>query len=221
MKKPHLKVAILGASGHIGKNLIFYFSQKNNYELFLFSRNKTKIKKIINKFSFDFSFNIKNYNDFEKFNYDLIINCIGISNPETVNTNKVAILRITEYYDNLILDYLEKHKSTLYIFISSGAVYGKEFSKPVNDLTYAKFNINDLTPGDSYSIAKINAEAKHRSLKSFNIVDLRIFTFFSRFLNSEDSFLMSNIVSSLKNKKILYTNSVDIIRDYVHPSDLF
>ena len=45
MKKPHLKVAILGASGHIGENLIFYFSQKSNYELFLFSRNKTKIKK--------------------------------------------------------------------------------------------------------------------------------------------------------------------------------
>lgn len=220
MQKFPLKVAILGSTGHIAQNLIFYFSQNRGCELFLFSRNKNKIKKNIRKFPLDFHFHIKNYDDFEKFNYDVIINCVGISNPETVNTNKVSILRITEQYDNLILDYLEKHNSTLYIFISSGASYGKEFPKAVTDITCAKFNINNLTPGDFYSIAKINAEAKHRSLKHLNIIDLRIFTFFSRFLDAHDSFLMSEIVFSLKNKKILYTNSIDITRDYVHPSDL-
>ena len=221
MQKFPLKVAILGSTGHIAQNLIFYFSQNKGYELFLFSRNKNKIKKNISKYPLDFHFHIKNYNNFKKFYYDVIINCVGISNPKTVNANKVPILRITEQYDNLILGYLEKHKSTLYIFISSGAAYGKEFPKAVTDITYAKFNINNLTHGDFYSIAKINAEAKHRSLKHLNIIDLRIFTFFSSFLDVHDSFLMSEIVSSLKNKKILYTNSIDITRDYVHPSDLY
>ena len=221
MKKSLLKIAILGASGHIGRNFVFYFSKKKNNELFLFTRDEKKLKNTIKEFSFDTPFFVKNYSEFEKFKYDLIINCIGISDPETINSNKIPILQITEYYDNKILEYLKKNTSTFYIFISSGAAYGKEFLNPVNDSTFTYFDINNLNSGDFYSIAKVNAEAKHRSLNYLNIVDLRIFTFFSRFFNPNDTFLMSQIISAIKNKKTLYTNPTDVVRDFVHPNDLF
>lgn len=221
MKKSLLKIAILGASGHIGRNFMFYFSKKESNELFLFTRDEKKLKNTIKEFSFDTPFFVKNYSEFEKLKYDLIINCIGISDPEIINSNKIPILQITEYYDNKILEYLKKHTSTFYIFISSGAAYGKEFLNPVNDSTFTYFDINNLKSGDFYSIAKINAEAKHRSLNYLNIVDLRIFTFFSRFLNPNDTFLMSQIISAIKNKKTLYTNPTNIVRDFVHPHDLF
>ena len=144
MKKSLLKIAILGASGHIGRNFMFYFSKKESNELFLFTRDEKNLKNTIKEFSFDIPFFVKNYSEFEKLKYDLIINCIGISDPETINSNKIPNLQITEYYDNKILEYLKKNTSTFYIFISSGAAYGKEFLNPVNDSTFTYFDINNL-----------------------------------------------------------------------------
>ena len=34
-----IKIAILGSTGHIGKNLTYYFGKEENYELFLFTRD--------------------------------------------------------------------------------------------------------------------------------------------------------------------------------------
>ena len=39
-------IAILGCTGHIGKNLIFNFKKEKKDDLFLFSRNEQNIKKI-------------------------------------------------------------------------------------------------------------------------------------------------------------------------------
>jgi hypothetical protein len=35
------------------------------------------------------------------------------------------IFKITEKYDDMVLEYLKLHKETKYFFLSSGAVYGK------------------------------------------------------------------------------------------------
>ena len=40
------KISILGATGHIGKNLSYYFSKEENFELFLFVRDEKKLEKI-------------------------------------------------------------------------------------------------------------------------------------------------------------------------------
>lgn len=213
-------IGILGSTGHISKNLILYFSQQKNYTLTLFSRNPDRLQNIINNFHFTDSVSISSYENFESDNYDVIINCIGISNPEEIK-NKVPIQRITEKYDNKVLDYLDTHTSTLYIFISSGAVYGTQFENPVTDKDLTQLNINNLSTDDFYTVAKINSEAKHRALNDFNIVDLRLFAFFSRFMESDTSFLMSEIISAIKNKKTFSTNSINIVRDFVHPEDLF
>ena len=40
-----------------------------------------------------------------------------------------------------------------------------------------------------YALSKINSEIKHRKLKHLNIIDLRLFSFFSRFMNLKSKFL--------------------------------
>ncbi len=214
------KIAILGANGHIGKNLISYFST-SKHNLFLFSRKKKLLSKFIKNFHFANSPKICDYKKFEKFHYDLIINCVGSSDPAEIVKNAHNIQNIAEYYDNKILNYLTKNQKSMYVFFSSGIVYDDEFKNPVKSTGKPAMDINKTKKSDAYKISKINAEIKHRLLSNLNIVDIRIFSFFSKFLNLNSSFLMSDIVNSIKNKITLITNSQNIKRDFVHPRDLF
>lgn len=211
------KVAILGATGYIGRSLIPEFiSSKSNYSLTLFSRAKGDMYTSL-RASKD-SISIHTYDKFFEGKYDVILNCTGIGDPKKVKKNPSEIFFVTESIDALVIEYLEKHPKTLYINLSSGAVYGNVFMKEINEKTGISIS-SDLK--DTYSIAKINAEAKHRALKGYNIVDLRIFSFFSRFLDTNVNFLMSEIVHCLKTKKLFLTSNEDIMRDYITPKDLF
>ena len=220
MIKQNLDIAIFGATGHIGKNLSYYFSQNKKNNLVLFGRNKKKIQKIMNQIIPDGNYSFAGYNEFNNKKYDVIINCIGIGNPEDIIENR-DILKITEYYDNKILEYIKNKKSVIYINFSSGAIFGQTIESPISESSLASINVNKLNEGAYYAISKLYSEAKHRNLKNLNIVDLRIFSFFSRFINLQDEFLMSNITNSIKFNKKLVTDKNDIIRDYVHPEDLF
>lgn len=220
-KKHRIRIAVLGATGHIAKNLVLYFSREKKYELFLFSRNKNKANKIIKYVNNKGTFSINTYIDFNKLDYDVIINCIGISDPNEIKKNGISILTIAEHYDNKFLNYLEKNPSTLYINFSSGAVYGNTFTNPVNDSTNSKLSINNLKHGDFYSVSKIYSEAKHRAFANLNIVDLRIFGFFSRFIDPNDGYFMSEVITCIKNNKELQSNNINFIRDFADPRDLY
>lgn len=215
------KIAILGVTGYIGKSLLAeFFLEKNNYKLFLFSRSKTKVKTLFNKTT-DFSdISFHSYDEFSSFGYDVVINCTGIGDTLVFKKNVSDIFKVTEQIDNMIISYLEKKPKTVYINLSSGAVYGDNFNKPINEKTKTILNINNLKVSEYYSIAKINAEAKHRSMSNLNIVDLRVFAFFSRFVDINAGFLMSEVADCIKNKKVFQTNDTNIVRDYISASDL-
>ena len=58
-------------------------------------------------------------------------------------------------------------------------------------------------------------------MNEYSIVDLRIFNFFSRYIDLNSSFLLCQLVNSIKNKTIFITDSNDITRDFIHPGDFF
>ena len=128
----------------------------------------------------------------------------------------------TEQFDNLAINYLrEKNPDAIYISLSSGLVYGRGHSKPVDEATATHFQINRMVPEDYYMIARINAETKHRAFQKLNIVDLRLFSYFSRFIDLCDGYFITDVINSILNRTELVTESSNIIRDFVHPSDLF
>lgn len=220
MTKQNINIAIFGATGHIGKNLTYYFSKNKKNNLILFGRNKKKIQKIMNQIIPKKKYSFGKYNEFNNKKYDVIINCIGVGNPKDIIQNK-DILKITEYYDDKILDYMKNKKSIIYINFSSGAIFGQTIRSPISELSQASINVNKLNEGSYYAISKIYAEIKHRNLKNMNIVDLRIFSFFSRFINLQDEFLIADITNAIKLNKKFITDKNEIIRDYIHPEDLF
>lgn len=214
-----MKIAILGATGHIAKNLIYGFCLTENYELSLFARSHDRLNEFLKRIHCKNNVSKRAFGEFDQEKYDVVINCIGIGDPGKLKNAGISIFGLTETYDNMILDYIEDHNDALYINLSSGAAYGTDFGIPVDELSCAKIQINNLATSDYYGIAKLNSEAKHRSLNDLNIIDLRIFGYFSRFIDIGSQYLLSEAISRIQDGKVLETGPGNINRDYVHPHD--
>ena len=214
-------ISILGATGHIGKNLSFYFSKEENFELFLFARDEKKLEKILTQYKLKNNFSIRKYDEFNDSRYDAVINCVGLSNPADIAVAEEESLETTETFDVLTLEYLKNFPKTKLINFSSGAVYGGQFSSPIKYTTLIDKNFNYMNIKSNYALATIRSEIKHRTLKNLNIIDLRLFSFFSRFINLDAKFLMCEMISSIMQNKKFLTDETDIYRDYIHPKDLF
>ena len=214
-------ISILGATGHIGKNLSIYFGKDKNFELFLFARDEKKLEKILAQYESKNNFSIRKYDEFNDSRYDAVINCVGLSNPADIAVAEEESLETTETFDVLTLEYLKNFPKTKLINFSSGAVYGGQFSSPIKYTTLIDKNFNYMNIKSNYALATIRSEIKHRTLKNLNIIDLRLFSFFSRFINLDAKFLMCEMISSIMQNKKFLTDETDIYRDYIHPKDLF
>ena len=218
-----MKIAILGSTGHVGKNLAYYFGNEYTHELFLFSRNEKKLEKTVSQLGLKKNFSVRTYDEFNNSKYDVVINCVGISDPAKIKSSQGTILETTEKFDTMTLDYLERFPESKLINFSSGIVYGGNFSSPITKtiLIDENFDGNEKDGRGEYALSKINSEIKHRMLKSLNIIDFRLFSFFSRFINLDAKFLMCEVISSIMQNKKFLTDETDIYRDYIHPKDLF
>ena len=219
------QVAILGATSHIAKGLINNFQNNRKFSLHLYTNSPNKLNNFLDTLekSPNNERTIYNgYNDFMQGSYDTIINCVGVGTFNKLKGDYTKYFTVIEKYDNLVIDYLRNYcPGSLYISFSSGVVYGRDFSVPVEESSVNSIMVNHIVKEDYYAIVRLNAEAKHRSFTNLNIVDLRLFSYFSRFIDLNDGYFIADVISSVLNKKVLKTNNVNIVRDYVHPDELF
>ncbi len=217
------KIAILGVTGYIGRSLLreFFLEDSKNNTLILFSRSHHMLHTHIKQEPKKTECSIHSIDEFSLHEYDVVINCTGVSSISGLEKDPSEVFKVTEEIDSRIISYLQKHPKALYINLSSGAVYGENFEKPVTEKTATLLSSGFSGASSSYAIAKINAEAKHRALSSYNIVDIRIFAFFSSLVDMDSPFLMSEITKCILHKKVFETTKDDIIRDYATAKDLF
>jgi len=193
-----------------------------DYNLFLFGRNVELLEKWVDSENLNARHQVQPYIAFNNSQeYHVIINFVGIGDPVKAKNMGSDIFKITEQYDDMALNYIKHHKQTKYIFLSSGAVFGGDYQEPVNKNTVAMIDVNNLNPTDWYAIAKLYAEAKHRSLPNLSIVDVRVFNYFSHTQNMNARFLITDIVRSLKNKEVFRTSADNIVRDFITPPDFY
>lgn len=223
MKRP--QIAILGSTSHIAKGIINNFLQCGEFSLHLYTRSTNSVLNFLGRIGelADKDCVIREgYDDFLKPSYDVVINCVGVGTLNKLKGDYTKYFMVTEEYDNLSIRYLQdKNPDALYISISSGAVYGKDFSAPVEENSVNSILVNHVAKEDYYGIVRLNAEAKHRAFENLRIVDLRLFSYFSRFIDLTDGYFITELLDCILNKKVLKTNNINIVRDYVHPEDLF
>lgn len=217
-----MRIAILGATSQIAKDLILSFSRLENHELVLFARQTKIVQEWLKQSSLLDSYLVKPYESiYDQPPFDALINFVGVGDPAKAVQMGASIFDLTVKFDSIALDYLHTHPECRYIFLSSGAVYGSDFAVPANENMQASFPMNQLLPHHWYGIAKLHAESRHRALENLAIVDIRVFNYFSHTQNMSAQFLMTDIAKAISERSIFRTSADHVVRDFLHPMDFY
>ncbi len=215
-----MRIAILGATSHIAKDLVLSFSAQGAHTLVLFARRPSAVLQWLASVNLPdhyavFAFDMFNSDQ----HFDAILNFVGVGNPVAAAAMGASIFDVTLQYDDLALGYVRQNPACRYIFLSSGAAYGASFEAPVDASTRATVPINNLQPQDWYGVAKLHAECRHRAQAHLPIVDIRVFNYFSHTQDMEARFLITDILRAIRDKAVLQTSIDYIVRDYIDPLD--
>ncbi len=217
-----MRIAILGATSQIAKDLVLSFCRQSRHQLVLFARRPEVVEQWVSRIGLSEPLEIA---DFEAFgssqHFDAILNFVGVGDPAQAAAMGASIFDVTLKYDELALNYIKVHPECRYVFLSSGAAYGSSFDAPVDKTTPASVAINNLRPQDWYAVAKLHAECRHRSLAEFPIVDVRVFNYFSSTQDISARFFITDLLRAIRDKSVFKTSSDYIVRDFLHPADFY
>ncbi len=214
-----MRIAILGATSQIARDLIVSFSAEADKHLHLFARRPDEVAKWLVSVGLPGHNQVDDFSGFGKQEFDAIINFVGVGNPAQAVAMGNSIFDITLRFDELAMNYLQTHPTCRYLFLSSGAAYGSGFNEPATRNTPAVVAINDLAPHEWYGVAKLHAECRHRAHPELSIIDIRVFNYFSRTQELSARFLITDILRAIHDKMVLKTSPDYIVRDFLHPSD--
>ena len=216
-----MRIAILGATSQIARDLIVSFSAEEDKQLHLFARSPDNVSKWLRSAGLSGRFLVDDFFAFGEQEFDAVINFVGVGNPAQALAMGRAIYDITLSFDQLVLNYLQAHPACRYLFLSSGAAYGSGFNEPANRNTPAIVAINNLASHEWYGVAKLHAECRHRAQPELAIIDIRVFNYFSHTQDIEARFLITDILRAIRDKAVLKTSPDYIVRDFLHPLDFY
>ncbi|MFA7279086.1 MAG: NAD(P)-dependent oxidoreductase [Sterolibacterium sp.] len=217
-----MRIAILGATSEIAKDLVLSFSVQTSYELILLARRRDAVVHWLASAGLLSRYTVADFDTFGVgMDFDAILNFVGIGNPENVKAMSGAIFDVTLKYDEMVLDYMRQHPNCRYIFLSSGAAYGSSFDEPVDENTKAMVTINNHQSQDWYAVAKLLTECRHRSKSDLPIVDIRVFNYFSHTQDISARFFITDIMRAIQYQETLMTSPDNIVRDYIGPDDFY
>ena len=217
-----MRIAILGATSQIAKDLIESFATQEPHALVLYARRPQAVQEWLVRVNLADRYAVQDFDAFAaNEHFDAILNFVGVGNPAQAAAMGANIFDVTLKYDGMALDYVRQHPTCRYIFVSSGAAFGASFDAPVDANTSATVPINNLQPQDWYGVAKLHAECRHRALAPLPIVDIRVFNYFSKTQDLDARFLITDILRAIRDKTALKTSADFIVRDFVHPSDFY
>lgn len=212
-------IAIVGASSQIGKDLIRSFAASGRKDLLLYVRHIDATQAWVAEQGLEPACSVHGYEAYGELPHDVVINFVGVGDPQRAAKMGATIFEITTRYDDIILAELTRYPTRRYLFLSSGAAYGNAFIEPATAATQAMIAINDIQLQDYYATAKLHAEVRHRARPDLAIIDLRVFNIFSRTQDIEARFFITDIVRAIRDNRTLQTTADYIVRDFMHPDD--
>lgn len=214
-----IRIAFLGATSQMARDLVASCVNDEKKQLHLFARRPDAVREWLTKSGLSGRYPVSNFSELAQYEFDAVINFVGVGNPAQLVEMGKAIFEITLRFDEMVLDYLESHPACRYLFLSSGAVYGSNFSEPARRDTPANIKINDLAQHEWYGVAKLHAECRHRAHPGLCIFDIRVFNYFSRTQDIDARFLITDMLRAIRDNTVLKTSPDFIVRDFLHPSD--
>ena len=214
------RIAILGASGHIGTALAHVYAQRPDIRLDLFARRPELVAARAASWSPRAAIRCRAFAELELADADLVVNALGAGDPEKIKALGSSIVTLTLDWEAAIAQALAASPRALYVFLSSGAVYGRLVEAGAGRDGRVEFAVNESPPNEAYGLAKFIAEAAHRARPDRRILDVRIFGFVSPFIDVGGRYFLSELFASLAAGTVFRTGASDMVRDYVDGTDL-
>lgn len=189
-------IAVLGASGYVGGSIGRLLAEEG-HPVALFARNPAGLSEQ----AWPPAAEPRDLADFSAADFSLVINAIGAGDPRRVSAMGLDILDVTAFWDQRVLDTMGPQ--TRYVFLSSGALHGAEL---------------DRVP--PYTLAKLQAEMRHRQARSRAILDLRIFGYADPSIDLTGGFFLAELARAIRDKTVFATSSEDMVRDYAGALEL-
>lgn len=201
-------IAILGATGYVGRSLARKMARDGNEPLSLFARSPESLG------TESWPPNVSHcpLSDFHASKFDLVINAIGAGDPKRVASMGAQIFEVTELWDRQVIATAGPH--TQYVFLSSGAVYGTSFEYAATDDSALCLPVNHLDTVPSYILSKLCAESRHRCTSDRQILDLRIFGYADASIPRTGSFFLAELAQAVASRRPFVTSPTDMARDY-------
>lgn len=224
------RIFITGGTGFLGTWILESFAWANkklklNSEAIILTRDATSFLKrcphFINDKSLQFyEGNILNFK-YPKGNFSHIIHAATDSNYSRISSWDMleTIIQGTKY----TLEFAKNCNVKKFLFVSSGAMYGRQFGVDViNETNLSQFDTTGLMP--SYSIGKFIAEYMsnlYAREQQFTMTTARCFAFFGPYLPLDLHFAIGNFIQNrLNNEPILIKGDGHAFRSYLYISDL-
>lgn len=211
------RIAILGASSQIARDLICSLARGGTDELLLYVRDRDACAAWLARHGL--SFPVFGYADYGREAHDAVLNFVGVGDPQRAARMGADIFELTREFDELALAGLRAAPGRRYLFLSSGAAYCAPFEQPATRASRAAVPLNDLTPADYYGVAKLYAECRHRALPDLAITDLRVFNYISPTQDLAARFFLTDVLRAVRDGTVLQTGPGYMVRDYLHPDD--
>lgn len=205
-------IAILGATGYIGRSLARRFAEAGE-PLVLFARDPSRLADE----AWPGSVSLRAIASFDAADFGLVINAIGAGDPARVASMGAEILDVTHAWDHRVLTTMGP--GTRYVFLSSGAVYGA-FDAPVDENSEICLPVNRLGAVPPYTISKLYAEARHRHAPDRAILDLRVFAYADAAISLAGGFFLAELARSVAARTPFVTSPTDMVRDYAGADEL-
>lgn len=217
-----MRIAVLGATGHVAKCAAWSFAGDSGAVIDLYSRSPERAERAAEAVAsmhpgVRAKFATRDYGEFFDNEYDLIFNGVGVW--DTPGQGPERIFEITEKYDDLVLSYQKNLPGSISVHVSSGAVYGGDYTAPAGEGSPAVIPVNGPRTGDWYTAAKLNSELKHRAHRELNILDIRLFGFFSRFMDTGYRYMLSAMIRAAGEGTVFRAVPEEFWRDYVSLGD--
>jgi nucleoside-diphosphate-sugar epimerase len=200
-------IAVLGATGYVGRSIGRVLADEG-HPVAMFARNLRKLSDQ----AWPPAVELRDLASFRAADFSLVINAIGAGDPILVRSLGADILDVTAFWDQRVLDSMGPQ--TRYVFLSSGAIYGTKFDQPVGSDSEISLPVNFLDRVPPYTMAKLQAEMRHRLARSRAILDVRIFGYADPSIDLSGGFFLAELVRSIRDRKVFVTSSEDMVRDY-------
>jgi nucleoside-diphosphate-sugar epimerase len=201
-----LKIAITGASGFVGANLVRYFSEKN--EVFALARNinSWRLTDIQNKIKLDITNREKVANTFKKIKPEVTIHCAVYGGYHfEKDTRKIIDINI-----NGGLNVLDACKNnSIFINTGSSSEYGIRHNIMKED--------DKVAPNTAYAMSKAlitNVSKSH----DFKAITLRLFSVYGYY--EETHRLIPSIINAAINFETVKLSNPNNVRDFVFVEDV-